>query len=548
MTYQIVESLLIATFVIPLTVHAQTSITFETLNDGDLVTTQYSGLTFSNAQTVTAGFSLNDLEFPAHSGKNAITDTSGPISITFSAAISTFSGYFTHAAPITVTALNGAGVQIASSTSNKDNAAVSGNGSPNELLSVAAANIAKVVITGAPSGNSLVADDLSYTIGTVSSLQLITVQPCRVIDTRGAASPLAGPFIPGGGSRSFPVPASSCGIPSNAAAYSLNVTVVPRNVHLGYLTIWPTGQPQPVVSTLNSPGGLVLANAAIVPAGTAGAISAFATDNTDLIVDINGYFAPPAVSTLQFYPLTPCRVLDTRGATGPLSGPSLAAGTARSFPVPSSPCGAPVNSAAYSLNVTVVPQTTLGYLTAWPTGQQQPIVSTLNSLDGTILANAAIVPAGSNGALSFFVTDKTDLIVDINGYFAPPASSGLNFYTATPCRLVDTRGTVGNLGGPTIAAGAVRSFPLSSGPCGLPAYPAAQAYSLNMTVVPQGPLGYLTTWPAGGAQPVVSTLNALKGQIAANAAIVPASAGGAISVFVTNPTDVIVDTNGYFGP
>ena len=73
--------------------------------------------------------------------------------------------------------------------------------------------------------------------------------------------------------------------------------------------------------------------------------------------------------------------------------------------------------------MTVVPQGPLGYLTAWPTGQTQPVVSTLNSLDGTVLANAAIVPAGTGGAVSFFASDTTDLVVDINGYFASPGAT-----------------------------------------------------------------------------------------------------------------------------
>jgi hypothetical protein len=67
-----------------------------------------------------------------------------------------------------------------------------------------------------------------------------------------------------------------------------------------------------------------------------------------------------------------------------------------------------------------------------------------------------------------------------------------------------------------------------------------------MTVVPSGPLGYLTTWPTGGTQPPVSTLNAVEGQVIANAAIVPAGTNGAVNVFVTNTTHVIIETNGYF--
>ncbi len=170
-------------------------------------------------------------------------------------------------------------------------------------------------------------------------LQLITLTPCRIIDTRNANGPLGGPFISGETSRTIPIPSSACNVPVNAAAYSLNVTVVPRKGTLGYLTVWPTGQAQPLVSTLNSLDGSVLANAAIVPAGTAGAIDAFATDDTDLVVDINGYFAPPAANTLQFYPLTPCRVFDTRDPDGTFGGPSLAGAETRSFPIASSSCG-----------------------------------------------------------------------------------------------------------------------------------------------------------------------------------------------------------------
>ena len=365
------------------------------------------------------------------------------------------------------------------------------------------------------------------------------------MDTRNPTGPFGGPFVAGGTTRTIPIPSSVCAVPPNAAAYSLNITVVPRTGALGYLSVWPTGQAQPAVSTLNSPDGSILANGAIVAAGAGGSINAFASNDTELIVDMNGYFVPPAAGALQFYPVTPCRVLDTRNAIGTFGGPSLAGGTGRSFPVLSSACGVPA-AAAYSLNVTVVPHGPLGYLTTWPTGQAQPGVSTLNSLDGTILANAAIVPAGSNGAVSFYASNTTDVVVDINGYFASPGTGGLNFYLATPCRIVDTRNAAGDFGGPMLRGGVTRAFPLSQGSCGLTATPAA--YSLNITVVPSGALGYLTTWAAGRPQPFVSTLNASKGQVAANAAIVPAGTNGAVNVFASNTTDIIIDTNGYFAP
>ena len=399
---------------------------------------------------------------------------------------------------------------------------------------------------------------------TSSALQFLAVPPCRIMDTRTPAaggtfpanSTFGSPDIAAGAVRAIPIPSSACGVPASAMAYSLNFTVVASTWKVGSLTVWPTGPAQPLVSTLTSPDGSVLASAAIVPAGTAGSINASSTDDTDLVVDINGYFVPPAAGTLQFYPLPPCRVLDTRltsnGGSFPpnttFGSPSLDGVNGRSYPIPSSSCGVPAKAAAYSFNLTAVPQGGLGFVTAWPTGQTQPFVSTLNSYDGTVLANAAIVPAGTAGAVSFFASNPTDLAVDINGYFAPPGSGGLNFYTVLPCRLVDTTQPNGTFGGPAITALATRNFPLSQGPCGLPASPVLQAFSLSITASPQGALGYLSTWPAGGTQPFVSTLNGYKGLAVANAAIVPAGSPGSISVFVTTTSNITIDTAGYFGP
>jgi len=67
--------------------------------------------------------------------------------------------------------------------------------------------------------------------------------------------------------------------------------VVPSGEYFGYLTAFPAGDAVPVAATLNASGGVV-GNAAIVPAGSGGAISVFASNNTDLVIDSNGYFAP----------------------------------------------------------------------------------------------------------------------------------------------------------------------------------------------------------------------------------------------------------------
>lgn len=389
-----------------------------------------------------------------------------------------------------------------------------------------------VTMTQSFSGNAIFAGS--------GALQFIATTPCRLVDTRGAEGEFGGPPIQGGTARSFPIPQNqNCNIPANAAAYSLNVTVVPHGF-LGYLTVWPTGQNQPVVSTLNSYDGRTKANAAIVPAGSGEAVSVYASNTTNLILDIDGYFAPVSASTVAFYPLPPCRVADTRGTPGELGGPYLTGGATRDFPIlEAAACNIPASALAYSLNFTAIPHGPLGYLTVWPTNQQQPVVSTLNAPTGTVTANAAIVPAGMGGEVSTFAYNDTDLLIDIDGYFAVVGQGGLSLYPLPPCRVLDTRPNDfnGTLSPPV---------DVLSSPCPVPSQ--AQAYVFNATVVPVGSLGYLTLWPDGISQPVVSTLNASDGAVTSNMAIVPAGNQGKVDAFAQGTTNLLLDISSYVAP
>jgi Bacterial Ig-like domain (group 3)/FG-GAP-like repeat len=369
-----------------------------------------------------------------------------------------------------------------------------------------------------------------------SDLEFIPITPCRIADTRNATGAFGGPELAAGVTRTFNVPQSACGIPSTAAAFSLNITVVPDK-SLGYLTMWPAGQAQPAVSTLNS-DGRVKANAAIVPAGTNGGVSLYASDATQAILDIDGYFVPAGTaSALQFYPVAPCRIADTRNPAGADGGPSINGNTSRSFPV-EGVCNIPSSAEAYSLNVTAVPHSSLGYLTVWPAGESQPGSSTLNATTGAVTANAAIVPAGSNGEVSVYASDAIDVILDVNGYFAAPSANGLSLYTVTPCRVVDTRNDAGAFTGTLLVDVETSACAPSS---------TAKAYVLNATAVPSGSLGYISLWPAGESQPGVSTLNASDGAVTSNMAIVPTQ-NGSIDAYAASPANLILDISSYFAP
>jgi hypothetical protein len=386
----------------------------------------------------------------------------------------------------------------------------------------------------------------NWAIGTVSvvggdtKLQFVSVNPCRLLDTRQTHDPILG-----GTSQDFAIPQlGGCNIPAAAVVYSFNVTVVPQG-GLGYLTIWPTGQYQPVSSTLNSLDGRIKANAAMVMTGVEQSVSIYASNTTDVVLDIDGYFAPSGSQTDLFYPITPCRIVDTRGANGDLGGPYLSGRTQRDFPVSESSCipqGQGID--AYSFNFTAVPDTPggeLGYLTVWPQGGSKPVVSTLNNPTGTIVANAAIVPAGNGGGISVYPDQDTDLVIDINGYFAPPGQNGLSLYPEIPCRVLDTRN---NNGQPFIHELTVG---VSTGYCPIPSPTVERAYVFNATVVPSTGLGYLTLWPDGQNRPLASTLNAPDGFITSNMAIVPTT-NGSIDAYADELTHLILDLSGFFAP
>ena len=156
-----------------------------------------------------------------------------------------------------------------------------------------------------------------------------------------------------------------------------------------------------------------------------------------------------AAQGLQFYPFGPCRLVDTRGTAfgfagqAPFSGPSLAPMSTTVFPFLSSaqaattapsPCGQiPATAQGYALNITVVPQAqgAVDYITVWPapapgaTAMPQPVVATLDDPQGMIVQNAATISDGGGGIQVFNAgPSTTDIVIDINGYYAPPPVIG----------------------------------------------------------------------------------------------------------------------------
>jgi hypothetical protein len=155
-----------------------TVLDFEGFPDGTSLTTQYPGITFSNATVLSAGITLNEVELPPYSGTNVVFDDGGPMTISFASPILSFGGYFTYYEPLTLQAFDAGNAPVASATSafsinvgcDPGPICLGDPGSgPNEFLAVNfPSGISSVTITGDPAGTSFVLDDATITTASVS--------------------------------------------------------------------------------------------------------------------------------------------------------------------------------------------------------------------------------------------------------------------------------------------------------------------------------------------------------------------------------------------
>jgi len=246
-------------------------------------------------------------------------------------------------------------------------------------------------------------------------------------------------------------------------------------------------------------------------------------------------------------PLTPARILDTRGSNGghayPLGpGQALTLQVAGRGGVPSS------DVSAVLLNVTVTDATANSYLAVWPTGLSRPTVSNINFHAGAAIPNLVEVALGAGGQVSFFnAAGSVDVIADVEGWVGDNLNSygdaGL-FEPLPPARILDTRTSNGG-----------HDFPLGPGQTltlqvsGRGAVPSSEvgAVIMNVTVVNPTASSYLTVWPNGVSRPLASNLNFSAGETVPNRVIVGVGSGGDVNFYnAAGYVNVIADVNGWF--
>ncbi|MEO8264054.1 MAG: CAP domain-containing protein [Ilumatobacteraceae bacterium] len=384
-----------------------------------------------------------------------------------------------------------------------------------------------VVILGAATAVVQPAIALPYAAAVSATSAYVSVQPCRLADTR-----LNSGFVQVDALTLQIAGRGICGIPSNATALALTLTVVNPQAS-GFLTAWPSDRARPVVSNVNFDVNQIRANGSITRVDAAGTFRVFTSVPSQVVVDVVGAFVPAtAAASGRFVPQPSTRLYDSR------PGPKRAPGSTMTLALPA---GVPADAVALALNVTVTESSGPGFVTEFPAGRQMPTSSILNvDQPNQTRAAAGIFPVSSAG-VALFVSGGGHIVVDLLGYFTgASAGSGTDglFTAADPTRLLDTRGASALGNGVPLYPGGGLELALSLG--------GSIAY--NVTSV-NGTGGYVTAYPAGTGRPTTSTVNSVGGgDIVANFAISQVSNRG-LGFFSQSQTDLLADVQGWFsGP
>ncbi|HQR34859.1 MAG TPA: M36 family metallopeptidase [Blastocatellia bacterium] len=255
-------------------------------------------------------------------------------------------------------------------------------------------------------------------------------KPIRLLETR-VTQP--GCFTPGtplvGNTDTIQQGTTMCDgvtIPATAKALVGNATVVGPAAN-GFLTLYPAdAASRPLAASGNYRLGTNLNSPFTVGLSPSGQFKIYTVANTDLVIDVLGYYSAHATDTngtgLRFNPLTPARLLDTRtGATGAcyLPGAALTGGV-ESLQSGRTTCTIPNIAQALVGNATTVLPASNGFLTFWPSNVvTRPTAATANYQSGRNFNRHFIVGLGTDGAFKMYASANLNLVVDVSGYFAP---------------------------------------------------------------------------------------------------------------------------------
>lgn len=227
----------------------------------------------------------------------------------------------------------------------------------------------------------------------------------RVLDTRETT-------IMGSGERRVIPVVGQYGVPVSATGVLLNVTSI-GSARTGHLTVSPTLPAAVTTATVNYVRGEAKANRAITQLAPDGTIELYTHVPGHVTIDIVGWFGTGG-DGLNYNPLTPARVLDTRNGTGGL--PTLVAGTPGVLTVAGTG-GVPLDARAVIGTLTLVKPSASTTATVWAERRGLPPTTDLSVNQAAIRENL-VAPELTDGMVALTVgTGSAPTVLDVLGYF-----------------------------------------------------------------------------------------------------------------------------------
>jgi hypothetical protein len=315
--------------------------------------------------------------------------------------------------------------------------------------------------------------------------------------------------------------AGTNGVPADASAVAVNLAAVDPG-GAGFLTAYPCGSALPGSSTVNHDTSRATSNSTIVRVGDGGKICVYTLADSDVVVDVTGWFPAGA----DFTAIAPSRLLDTRPNQRRPARSDLELQVASRFSIPA-------NASAVAVNLAAVNPTGDGFVTAYPCGTSRPDTSTVNHDLRPATSNSTVVKLGAGGKICLYTLAESDIVVDVTGWF--PA--GAEFTAIPPTRLLDTRQSQRRSAASTLELQVTDRGVIPSN---------ASAVALNLAAVNPSAAGFVTAYPCGATRPETSTVNHETRPATSNSTIVKVGSGGKICLYTLSATDVVVDVTGWF--
>jgi hypothetical protein len=381
----------------------------------------------------------------------------------------------------------------------------------------------------------------------------VPLTPVRIVDTRTTAD--AANMLTDNVATQVQV-STKGGVLANAVAVTASFCVVaPDNA--GSFSLGPIESMNPAPLTVDVAAKAAYNMGATIGLGADGSLSAAfsGAGNTNLVIDITGYFTPPYPESTYHalngqlsedgVAMLPSRVFDTTTA----SVPPLTAMQPLSFPV-AGQGGVPMSATAVTGILTVSNATNSYAMYLGPVPTASPATSTMNFARGQTISNSVAVALGAGGSLSVNYLasggSTADVTFDVTGYFSP-YWSGSTYYPIDAAKLVDT--TTG-LGLTTrLSAGALTRFPVTGDlvSAGVPAGATAVTVDITVKNDPGGRSMYVGP-DDGSHAPSTTTLAVTPGVSASISETVGLNPDGSLLAYYSGSgsADLFVTITGYF--